>query len=543
MNKATTRLLPYILAGFLIGVFFPLLGTLIGFLETGQAFTWAAAAAMHRDQPLYWIIDFAPLVLTLFTAIIGNRSLRYLDTSHQLDELIHEQNRQMQNESQFFKSLIAGSPIAVVQLDVNHNILALNPAFEELFGYDANEIVGKPIDEIVSSKAFINEARGITNRVSSGKVVRKVSQRCKKDGTVFDVEIIGIPVFSGSVEIGVLGIYHDISAQIEAENALKLSELRFRSLFNDSPISLWEEDFSEVRKLLFSLGKPKEIIERLENDDHLVQQCISLVKILNVNQATLDLYKAKSKAELFEGLASILTEESFECLRDELIAMVSNESCFECEIAQKRCDGEVIFGLLRLSVAPGYEATWEKVIISIVDITERQRAEKKLRFMSYHDNLTGLYNRAYFDEGLLELENSEQYPISIISFDLDKLKQINDSKGHEAGDRAIKGAARILSNVFRKEDLVARIGGDEFVAILPNVDVRQVTSLSQRLDGELSKYNQQENGDDLYRPISLSYGFTTIENGDSLIEGYKLADERMYHAKTRKKQDSNPGGQ
>ncbi len=230
----------------------------------------------------------------------------------------------------------------------------------------------------------------------------------------------------------------------------------------------------------------------------------------------------------------MLTEESRCQFRDEMIALVSKETCFECEMAQRRCDGEVIYGLLRLSIAPGYEDSWEKVFISIVDITERQRAEKKLRYLSYHDNLTGLYNRAYFDEGLVALEESQQYPISIITFDLDRLKTLNDSQGHDAGDRAIKGAAKVLNKVFRKEDLVARIGGDEFVAILPNVDVRQVKSLSQRLAREIQIYNDEKNGDGLYRPISLSFGFTTIEDGDSLIEGYKKADERMYHAKIKR---------
>jgi diguanylate cyclase (GGDEF)-like protein len=201
----------------------------------------------------------------------------------------------------------------------------------------------------------------------------------------------------------------------------------------------------------------------------------------------------------------------------------------------------VLDGLLRLSMAPGYENTWEKVFISILDITDRKRSEKKLRFMSYHDNLTGLYNRAFFNESLADLENSDQYPISVISFDLDKLKIINDSSGHDAGDRAIKGAAKILTNVFRKQDIVARVGGDEFVAILPTVDLKEVDSLNRRLKGEIENYNNSNNDDDLYRPISLSYGITTVNEGKSLLEGYKLADELMYRTKAEKSASGGNG--
>jgi diguanylate cyclase (GGDEF)-like protein len=161
---------------------------------------------------------------------------------------------------------------------------------------------------------------------------------------------------------------------------------------------------------------------------------------------------------------------------------------------------------------------------------------EKLRYISFHDALTGLYNRGYFEEEMERLKSSRQFPVSIIACDLDDLKQINDSLGHDVGDQAIKAAANILrSNVFRKEDVVARIGGDEFVILLPNVDLNENPTIRERLDQSIIDFNQSAENDDLYRPISMSCGFAVIQAGESLMEGYKQADADMYADKLKKK--------
>lgn len=161
---------------------------------------------------------------------------------------------------------------------------------------------------------------------------------------------------------------------------------------------------------------------------------------------------------------------------------------------------------------------------------------EKLRYISFHDALTGLYNRGYFEEEMKRLKSSRQFPVSIIACDLDDLKQINDSLGHDVGDQAIKAAAKILrSNVFRKEDVVARIGGDEFVILLPNVDINDNPAILKRLEKSINDFNESAENDGFYRPIPISYGYAVIQSGESLMEGYKQADADMYAAKTKKK--------
>ena len=137
---------------------------------------------------------------------------------------------------------------------------------------------------------------------------------------------------------------------------------------------------------------------------------------------------------------------------------------------------------------------------------------------------------------MTRLQGSRHYPVSIISCDLDGLKQINDQLGHDAGDRALKAAAKVLSlHTFRKEDVVARIGGDEFVVLLPSVDLNKNEPVFDRVNIGIEKFNNSNIDDDLYRPISMSMGFAVIQEGGSLEEGYKAADQAMYLNKQQKK--------
>ncbi|MCJ7734240.1 MAG: PAS domain S-box protein, partial [Anaerolineales bacterium] len=263
------------------------------------------------------VIDVAPIVLSASFALIGIQSARAHETSQQLDESNKKQEIQIQNEHHYLEALIRGSSFAVVRLDSNHHIITCNQAFEDLFGYSCDEIIGKHLDDMIASNELHEEASRISAAVSDGSLERIISQRRRKDGSLVDVEIVGIPVTVGGKKIGILGLYHDISQRREAERALIESESRFKSLFDQSPVSLWEEDFSGVKKLLSQFGTQEDIIKHLEKDKDLLRQCINKVEILDVNQATIDLYRANTKADLITGLPEILVEESLDAFRGE----------------------------------------------------------------------------------------------------------------------------------------------------------------------------------------------------------------------------------
>ncbi len=175
-------------------------------------------------------------------------------------------------------------------------------------------------------------------------------------------------------------------------------------------------------------------------------------------------------------------------------------------------------------------------ILSIArDITKRKKDEEKIRYLSYHDNLTGLYNRDFFEEEIKRLDEDRQLPISLIFADLNGLKFINDTYGHTKGDMVIKKTAGILRTVCRKEDIIARWGGDEFMVILPRTskdDARQVKDRVKKTSRKI-EIRDEEN-----IPLSVAVGVATKETPDQdIYEVLKDAEDKMYQNKLKGSQD------
>ena len=159
--------------------------------------------------------------------------------------------------------------------------------------------------------------------------------------------------------------------------------------------------------------------------------------------------------------------------------------------------------------------------------------QESLSYLSTHDALTGLFNRLFFETEFKRLENSRKYPISIIMADVDNLKAINDNFGHKTGDQILINTAKLFAHVFRSEDIVSRFGGDEFTIILPDTKDEIAKKVVTRIKEQIASYNGEHS--DL--PINISMGVSTANQGESLKGHLKLADERMYAEKQRKRSE------
>jgi diguanylate cyclase (GGDEF)-like protein/PAS domain S-box-containing protein len=166
----------------------------------------------------------------------------------------------------------------------------------------------------------------------------------------------------------------------------------------------------------------------------------------------------------------------------------------------------------------------------------REKERKEAMYLIYHDQLTGLYNRRYYDQVLKKMDQPANLPLSILMGDVNGLKRTNDIFGHKQGDELIKMAAKIIALGCRTEDVIARIGGDEFVVILPRVDHEGASRIVNRIR-ELSR-EFSING--VHVSIAFGQG-TKYQEDEAIAEVFKTAEAEMYRQKIREHREQEKG--
>jgi diguanylate cyclase len=162
----------------------------------------------------------------------------------------------------------------------------------------------------------------------------------------------------------------------------------------------------------------------------------------------------------------------------------------------------------------------------VSDITEREKAHEQIVKLSYNDQLTGLYNRRFYEEELKRLDTKRNLPIALIMVDVNGLKITNDAFGHQEGDALLKLIAQILKTNCRSDEILSRIGGDEFVILLPRTGAIEANNLIARINDSVVKESEKTH------TLSLSIGYAVKENeSDSMNEVFKKAEDDMYRHK------------
>jgi diguanylate cyclase (GGDEF)-like protein len=349
-------------------------------------------------------------------------------------------------------------------------------------------------------------------------------------GRRLDIQLKGsiLPGYEGSWG-RVLVAIDDVTEREDARRLLTVSENYARGLFEHSPVSLWVEDFSGVKRLLDE-ARDRGISDfRVFTDVHpeFVQRCMSEIRVIDVNQQTLSLFAAPDKASLLHRLSDVFRDDMPRHFREQLIDLWQGKLFQQREIVNYALDGTELHVLLQFSVLPSRERDWSLVQVALTDITARKKAEAYLEFLGRHDVLTKLCNRSFYVEELNRLERKGPFPITIIMADLNGLKAANDQWGHDAGDALLRRAGEVLNEVVSKPCHPCRVGGDEFALLMPRVELREGEALIEAIHKLVEMNNQFYPG----LRLSLSMGVATSMPGERLESVAKRADLRMFEQK------------
>ncbi|WP_313044290.1 sensor domain-containing diguanylate cyclase [Acinetobacter sp.] len=352
-------------------------------------------------------------------------------------------------------------------------------------------------------------------------------------GQRLDIQLKGIVLPSHEQDLSaVLITTEDITSYTQACRLQEQSRHLAEARFHYSPTSLWVEDFSRIKIKLDQLRalEIEDFVTFLDVHPDFVQECIKEILIVDVNQATLDLFGAQNKEILLKNVHKVFAKEMLQTFKEQLIELWNGNLHHQREAVNYALDGSIRHVLLQFTVFPDYLDDWSTVQVALTDITARKKAENYLEYLGKHDVLTKLYNRSFYIAELNRLERNQLRPVSCIFIDLNGLKELNDSIGHDAGDSILRRLGNILNQLIQHTPYSAsRIGGDEFVILLPGADDAALQNCLQSLNELLLVDNQFYSN----QPMSISIGCATNELNERMDDMLKRADLDMYRQKKK----------
>lgn len=298
--------------------------------------------------------------------------------------------RNLQESEEKYRTLIQKIRAAVVVHGSDTRILTSNSLAQELLGLTEDQMLGKTsIDPawnflFEDGTAMPPEKYPVNLVLESRKPLRNFIAGVRRPDNENDVWVLvnADPILSKEGQITqVIVTFIDITERRQAEEALRKSEQRYHGLFEDSSISIWEEDFSLLKQRLDLLRQEgvKDFAAYFNDHPELLTEYASQIKVVDINKATLKMFEARTKSELLENVVRVIKNDDFGIFREELVKIANGELDFQWEEPNQTLAGNQIYIHFRWTVVPGFEDTLSRVIISIIDITQRKQAEEALR--------------------------------------------------------------------------------------------------------------------------------------------------------------------
>ena len=412
-------------------------------------------------------------------------------------------NQQSEAESQrdLLNTVLDTSVDAYWRHDAGGHVLEWNKAAVQMFGWTREEAIGQLLTELLfppdQREWAMQEMRNYIVDAGQSPVISQVSRftLLRKDRLELPVELTVNAVGSGP-EVTFHAFARDVTALSEARAAQFGSEATFEAVFANAPIGI------AVAGLDGRFWRVNEALCRIVGYPEHELLALTFLDIIHPDDLATDV------------------GEATRLLNGEITSYQLDERCYGK-------DGQLIWIHLSVSIVRDVDDEPVNFIAHVEDVSARKRDEQLLRRQASRDTLTGVYNRSRFEEELARHEalarrHGDKDEAAVFMIDVDGLKQVNDKDGHAAGDDYLKDVAHTISRRLRRSDVFARIGGDEFAALLPHISANQAQKLARTLT-ELVKANSRG---------SVSIGIGMIAPGQ-LDGALQRADKAMYHAKQK----------
>ena len=428
--------------------------------------------------------------LIIYTEVI-NDQIEAEETLKSQAEILHQQTQEA-------KATLMAIGDGVISTDNQGIITAFNAVSAEITEWSQEEAIGKPFKDIFN---IYSEATKQTVHDPVERVLKTKARVDLENHTILvtknhherHIEDSATPIYDEAKNIiGVVLVFRDVSEKVKLTKELNQETQRLSRVVASTADIIFEIDKEKHFVSIYGKG-----LDKIEHDPEDI-----------LGKTVIDVFGDDGQP------------------RDKAYDEALNGHVSRYEWRYKTTQDKIIY--FESSISPMYDE-FDHVIGAVGisrDITETKMKQKEIEFLSFHDHLTGLYNRRYLAETLAKMDDTKHYPLAVMMIDLNGLKILNDAYGHEVGDQALVKVAKILKQESKTSDTVARIGGDEFAIIRDHTDKNQMDELKDRLIKAIAAliiYNVN---------LSIAVGYDIKESDDTAIgEVMKNAEDMMYKRK------------
>ncbi len=455
-----------------------------------------------RGRLLEYAINGTLLILLV---IMGNYIiLKQLEIKTERNKL-KEMNDKLYEKEQIFYALFEQAPYGISFGNHKSDIVDSNSMFHKIVGRTKEELqnfdrleMTHPEDAQKDMELFERFKRGELESYHLEK------RYVHPDGSVIWANMSMAPIKLGNEEaISHVCMIEDITERRRAETNLKESERSLSVLLSNLPGMAYRCRYDRNWTMLF-----------------VSEGCYQLTG-----------YSPESLLHNRDlAFNDLISQDHREILWDKWTEVLQKHTVFKEEYMIMTADHRVKWVYEQGQGVYNEKGEIEAIEGLIIDISEQRKREDEILFLTYHDVLTGLYNRRYYEEAKIRMDKKERYPLSVIVGDINGLKLINSAMGHQEGDILIQKVARVLGQCIRSGDILARTGGDEFSILMPNTTYEEADRIVHMI-GTICEEHRDKAPEEAYH-VSISVGCATKEEETTVLTNViKAAEESMYRHK------------